>query len=84
MATLLSRRPSSDGLSTLFPLWWFASVVALYSSEGAKLPGERKRPMGLSIYCLGAFNNMRGHLDGLAPDWALTVSDWEAFNRETE
>jgi hypothetical protein len=46
--------------------------------------GAQKHPVGLSIYCRGACNYMIAHLDGLAPDWALDVSDWDAFNHELE
>jgi hypothetical protein len=44
--------------------------------------GVTQYPMGLSIYCTGRCNNMIGHLDGRAPEWALSVKDWEAFNNE--
>jgi len=40
--------------------------------------------MGLSIFCLGACQHMIAHLDGLARDWALTIKDWDAFNKKLE
>lgn len=45
-----------------------------------QLGGETRYGMGLSIYCRGACDYMLGHLDGLAPSWALGISDWDAFN----
>jgi hypothetical protein len=46
--------------------------------------GEQKHPMGLSIYCRGTCKYMIAHLDGIAPDWALAVTDWDAFNLQLE
>ena len=52
------------------------------SSESRLFLGKMRHQMGLSVYCLGACNYMLLHLDGMAPEWALSVKDWDAFNRE--
>jgi hypothetical protein len=44
--------------------------------------GTQRHPLGLSVYCLGRCNQMLGHWDGIAPDWAVCVADWNAFNRD--
>jgi hypothetical protein len=62
------------------PLFWSPCI----HSRTLEYRGALKRPMGLSIYCRGTCSCLIAHLDGLVPDWALGVSDWDAFNDELE
>ncbi len=56
--------------------------MPIIDEEHQSKVGGRTRRMALNVWCRAVPEHLSFHLDGLAPDWAVEVPDWEQFNRE--
>ncbi len=41
---------------------------------------RRRRQRSMNVRCLGSCGAWLSHIDGLLPDWAAQVEDWEDFS----
>lgn len=62
------------------PFVWMPLILP----EARERDGRSVRHLALSVSCRGAISHRYGHWDGIAPDWSLSISDWDRFNRELE